>query len=273
MSYFEEKVFEGIENEINLIYCGKRIHNLAHHFGPYTRDQYLIYYIKEGRATLALDDRKIELSAQGFFVNFPNSKAEYRCIENVPWSIKWIAVDGRMIEQYLSLVGITRSQPFIQLNNYRDVELVFDEMFEHFDSHALSSRIYCVSLLYKLFSILADSPALGYAENAHIRRARLLMEQNYPNCNFNVTKLSQMMGLHHNYISILFKKETGASLVSVLCDIRLKNACKMLRFTDKPVKEIATLCGFADELYFSRVFRKKFGIAPSAYRKSEEYLT
>lgn len=271
MNYFEEKVFEGLESEIKLIYCGKRIHNLGHYFGPYTRDQFLIYYIKDGCATLELDGRETELSAKGFFVNFPNSKTVYRCTENVPWSIHWIAADGRILEQYLSLLGITRSNPFIRLNSYLEVEQIFEEMFEHFDNQAPASKLYCISLLYKLFSLLSDVHLPGKSSASHAHSAQALMERHFADSGFNVTKLSRMMGLHHNYISILYKKETGTSLVTALCEIRLKNACKLLRFTDKPVKEVAALCGFADELYFSRVFRKKLQMSPSAYRMSEEY--
>lgn len=273
MSYFEEKVFEGLENELKLFYCGKRIHNFSHSFGPYTRQQYLIYYIKEGSATLQLDGRAMELTSKGFFVNFPNSQTIYHCAENVPWSIKWIVVEGRVIEQYLLLLGITRSNPFMLLRNPREIEAVFDEMFEQFDSHALSAKVYCISLLYKLFSLLADSAVFGQNENAHVQAAQELMEQNYHDSNFNVSHMAQMLGLHHNYLSVLYKKETGFSPISALGDIRLKNACKMLKFTDKPIKEIASLCGFSDELYFSRAFRKKFGVSPSAFRRSEEYLT
>ena len=273
MNYFEEKVFEGPGNEMKLIYCGKRLHNFSHSFGPYGRDQYLIYFIKEGTATLSLNGRETQLSANGFFVNFPNSQTFYHCTENVPWSIKWIVAEGNVIEQYLLLLGVTRDNPFIRLNDPREIEVVFDEMFEHFDSHDLSAKIYCISLLYKLFSLLAENSASVKAKNTHVQTARVLMDQNYADCNFNITRMAQMIGLHHNYISVLFKKETGISPTEALRDIRLKNACKMLKFTDKPIKEIASLCGFADELYFSRVFRKNVGLSPSAFRQSEAYTT
>lgn len=41
----------------------------------------------------------------------------------------------------------------------------------------------------------------------------------------------------------------------------------MLRETDKSVKDVAITVGFADSLYFSRLFSKAVGMSPSEYRK------
>ena len=71
MNNFEEKVFDSFENDVVLYYCGKRLHNYSHKFGPYSNDKYLIYYVKEGRAKLTLNGKETELSASMFFVNFP----------------------------------------------------------------------------------------------------------------------------------------------------------------------------------------------------------
>ena len=69
--------------------------------------------------------------------------------------------------------------------------------------------------------------------------------------------------------SILYKKTTGISPVKEINQCRLQGACKMLNFTDKRIKEVALENGFADELYFSRIFKNAFGVSPSAYKKNK----
>ena len=273
MNTFEEKVFDGFDNEVRLYYCGKRLHNYSHRFGPYAGDKYLLYYIREGKAKLRIGDEESLLVGEGFFVNFPQSQTVYECVEGVPWSIKWIMVDGATVEKYLSFLGVTRERPFLPLSNGKKIEDIFDEMYELFDKNTLDSKIYCVSLLHKLFARLTEKKQSVSNQNEYIQTAWKLIEQNFSNPDFCVATLAKAVGFNPNYFSVLFKKFTGKPLVRALCDYRLERACKTLKFTNRTIKDVALSCGFSDELYFSRVFRKKYGIPPTEYRDREGYLT
>lgn len=269
MNTFEEKVFHEFENEIKLYYCGKRYKSILHQFGPYDRDKYLIYFIKEGRSTLTRKNGRTLTLSKGFYVNFPESYDYYCCDAGMPWTIKWIMADGDMIEKYLSLLGITRENPYIELNESHNVEAVFDEMYEHFDKDNLSATIYCISLMHKLFSVLAEAVRASKSCNEYISLAKKIIEEHYSDPDFNVSVLAQKLGLHHNYFSILYKREMGISPVKAINHCRLQNACKMLKFTDRRIKDIAHNCGFSDELYFSRTFKSAFGMSPNLYRKNK----
>ena len=68
----------------------------------------------------------------------------------------------------------------------------------------------------------------------------------------------------------IFKKEIGLSPLDYLNELRFNNAKKLLGTERTPqykVSEISYLCGFYDVGYFTRMFRKKYGITPSDYRK------
>ena len=111
---FEEKIFEGLDSDLRLLYCGKRLGNIGHGFGPYTRDDYLIYYIKEGEADLTVNGEQIVLKGEGFFVNFPKSGGVYHARETNPWSIKWVSAGGELVGRYLDLLGITEKRPYLK---------------------------------------------------------------------------------------------------------------------------------------------------------------
>jgi AraC family transcriptional regulator len=49
--------------------------------------------------------------------------------------------------------------------------------------------------------------------------------------------------------------------------LRLQEACRLLIETSDSISEVASACGFEDECYFSRCFRRQFGIPPHSYRK------
>ena len=79
--------------------------------------------------------------------------------------------------------------------------------------------------------------------------------------------------LNYDYLRRLFKKEVGVSPREYLLNGRMELARGIIlgglsiRYSDYTVSQLAEACGFADPLYFSRVFKKYFGVSPSEYGK------
>jgi len=66
----------------------------------------------------------------------------------------------------------------------------------------------------------------------------------------------------------MFKQYTGIAPVQYQLDLKIRRAREMLVSTDRTIKEIAYDLGFQSIHYFSRLFKKKTGVAPSEIRKS-----
>ena len=77
------------------------------------------------------------------------------------------------------------------------------------------------------------------------------------------------MALNKDYLSNLFKKETGISFSDYVNLQRIKKAQELLTETHLRTYQIAQQVGFQDESYFSRVFKKIVGMRPGEYRKCE----
>lgn len=69
------------------------------------------------------------------------------------------------------------------------------------------------------------------------------------------------------YCDTLFKKETGRSIIDYVIEKRIDQAKRLLLEGSVPLSDIAELLGFHDYNYFSRVFKKRSGYTPSAYRR------
>lgn len=80
--------------------------------------------------------------------------------------------------------------------------------------------------------------------------------------------VADIMGVHRNYLSRVFSRETGKTFSKYLLDTRLEIASSKLRMTNIKVYEIAESVGIPDYNYFSRVFKKRFGKSPSEYRRN-----
>lgn len=69
-----------------------------------------------------------------------------------------------------------------------------------------------------------------------------------------------------NYLSSIFKKETGLSFTRYLNELRLEQAKWMLLHTNRQISEIYEAVGYTDYIYFSQLFRKQFGCSASEIR-------
>ncbi len=82
----------------------------------------------------------------------------------------------------------------------------------------------------------------------------------------NVQTLALMLKISPNYLSSLFRQETGQRLTEYIASVKMKHAAKLLLETDLRIGEITEAIGYENANYFSRIFRKQFGMNPSEYR-------
>ena len=65
----------------------------------------------------------------------------------------------------------------------------------------------------------------------------------------------------------LFKRHMGCSPFTYVQNLRLQRAARLLETTDEPITQVAARCGYGSPSYFTKSFREKTGLSPSAYRK------
>ncbi|MCX7843668.1 MAG: response regulator [Clostridia bacterium] len=85
--------------------------------------------------------------------------------------------------------------------------------------------------------------------------------------NLSLDVLANYVCMNSAYFSSLFKRETGQTLTNYIMDVRLNKAIELLKDPINKIYEIAEKVGFDDDKYFSKVFKKKFGVTPSEFRE------
>lgn len=85
-----------------------------------------------------------------------------------------------------------------------------------------------------------------------------------------VEEISKEVFLSKNYVSSIFKEYTGQSLTTYINGIRINKSKKLLLESSLSLAEIAGVCGFEDQSYFTNVFKGIVGVSPNRYRKSKD---
>jgi YesN/AraC family two-component response regulator len=92
-----------------------------------------------------------------------------------------------------------------------------------------------------------------------------LIEENIDNSDFDIDSFCKTIGVSSSQLYRKIKNITGLSPNEFIRTYRLKKAAALILETNLNVSEIAYRVGFNDALYFSKCFKKQFGISPSNY--------
>ncbi|WP_222937133.1 two-component regulator propeller domain-containing protein [Cytophaga sp. FL35] len=109
--------------------------------------------------------------------------------------------------------------------------------------------------------------AVTSLDEQFLQQAVEVVEKHMMNTDFNVEMLVKEMGHSRSNLYLKFKELTGLSSSEFIRNIRLKRAIQLLDNSDYSVKEIMFRTGFNTASYFSKCFKKEFGVVPSEYIK------
>lgn len=111
------------------------------------------------------------------------------------------------------------------------------------------------------------SPDLHSAQSSDI--AYKVMEylcRNYA-AKLTLDDIAAEVYLSRAYVSTLFKQQTGEGIFECLTRLRVEKSKAMLRGANASLCEVALACGFEDQSYFTKVFKKSAGCSPGQFRR------
>ncbi|SLN65215.1 HTH-type transcriptional regulator CdhR [Roseovarius albus] len=106
---------------------------------------------------------------------------------------------------------------------------------------------------------------LGNTAPSKVRRAIEMMEQNLETP-LSIPELCNFIGVSQRHLDRLFKGYVKTSPRLYYRDIRLDRARGLVTQTELPISEVALACGFPNHVYFSRAYKRRFGVPPNQDR-------
>ena len=168
--------------------------------------------------------------------------------------------------------------------NFDDTDRAFDTSF-HLKLHDTDDGVFAkilaliyneyyrkrekVNIIEPLFEVLQTfltSACEFEPENLYISKIKNELIANISNCEFKIDQAFEGIPLNTDYLRKMFARKTGQSPRQYLISLRLNLAKEALekRFkTRLTLKEIAFMSGYSEYYYFSRSFKKHFGVSPN----------
>lgn len=99
-------------------------------------------------------------------------------------------------------------------------------------------------------------------------KAVAVINRNMDNPDFNVEMLSSELGMSRVHLHRRMKDRIGMSPGEFIRNIRLKQACELLKNKDIDINQIAYGVGFSNTAHFSTTFKKYYGVTPTEFRNN-----
>lgn len=155
------------------------------------------------------------------------------------------------------------------------IHSLFQEMLEEYERNSPFSQFILKGMLARLFLTIYEEKLPDSNEDAilptfydeRIHNAIMYIEEHLSE-ELSLAELADHVSLSAPYFSKLFKDVLGTSLSEYITNARLQQAQILLGQTDLSIEKIAEKVGFANGNYFCNVFKKRYGVAPSEFRRS-----
>lgn len=134
------------------------------------------------------------------------------------------------------------------------------------DQHILGFRVTAVLLsLIQLARMKEQAEEVDLSEE-YARKTDGYIREHFEDIS-SLSEVAKHVGISHDHLRHIFKARYGKTLIQHLNDVRVERAKLLLIYSRLPMKQIARMCGFNDEYYFSAVFQKHTKLSPGIYRR------
>lgn len=132
--------------------------------------------------------------------------------------------------------------------------------------HRLRASIRFSELLLTVSQSFCEQLSPETALPPTVARIIAFVRENYTR-RFSLEELSDHVGASKQYCMRAFKRRMGTTINDYLTDLRMRHAAYLLRSTYMNVDQTADYLGFSSVSYFSRSFKKYYGVSPSEYKE------
>ncbi|CAM3968854.1 AraC family transcriptional regulator [Cohnella lubricantis] len=261
---------------ITVLFAGESQTSPEHRVGPKVVDYYLLHHVISGRGTFVSGDLRAELREGHSFLIPPKQLVSYASDPSDPWKYRWAAFDGDLAPHLAETAGFGPEGGFVDTGESRLPAEMCKNIFEAFRSRSRSASLEASGYLYLLLAALQDASSeaqrAALRPDSHsdelVRRMIGYLSTQYAEP-VTIEAMAEAIGYNRAYLSRLFKRRTGMTPIAFLTQARIDRGRRLLR--ERPeltIEQIASSVGIQDALYFSKLFRRRYGESPTEYRHS-----
>ena len=230
---------------------------------PRGRVDWQIIYIAAGKGHFVLDGREVIVPAGNMILYQPKQVQDYFYFGKDKTQVWFVHFTGREIRNILKHYKIPTDCYILHTGLSQEYENLFRRMRDELVNcswgyEEMLTYLFRELLLTMHRRMTESAPRVSGFIQDEIDRARTYFEEHY-NKEISIEQYAVSRNMSTSWFNRSFR--------SAMVNIRIRNAQTLLETTDYSISVIASLVGYDNPMYFSRLFRKAKGMSPSRYRK------
>lgn len=265
-----------LSNHRKVTLCGTNVYPVPEAHYDRILSEHDLLYIYSGEQPIAQDDETFTLQTGDIILLRSGSHhwGTAPCSVNMrSLFIHFNVLPGDRGEKYLTREEIEAQNGEIILptvvhcGQENTVTRTINEIISLYWSHRPNKERRLTLMLNLLLDELA---AIGRADESRQEEwsvAVISMFRRYPERMFSLEEIAESVQMNVRTLSARFREITGESVHQYQLNMKLEAAYKALRGGSRTIKDVAMSYGFSDAYYFSRLFKKKFGLSPKQVKR------
>lgn len=227
------------------------------------RHDFHIIYVISGECKVEIDGKSETMRENGFAIYFPGQRQYY---QDKKCKRYWIHFSGVYAESLLEKYGFEAK--VYQGRENPEIKDLLREMSEEYLFIGEKSIMKNVVLLQMLILRLHESITSEEYINPAVSG---LVKQVNNDCRetVDIKMYADKARMGEESFCHLFRKSMGIPLHKYVTRVRMKEAVRLLKYSSISISQIAYEVGYDDPLYFSRIFKKYYGVSPKFMRNNQ----
>jgi AraC-like DNA-binding protein len=239
---------------------------LGHRMSRPVPDDHLLIYCRAGQGWLETEDGRLVIGG-GDLLLLPKGLAHaYGADPDKPWTLYWVHFDGELVADFLRPLG---KGPLWRIGVQPRLLAEFDALLNlRKQGLSLPHFIYAAHQLQALLTSLAVLPARAKLKSGRVLDVDAVQAvmRSHLHDSLNLDALAAQFKLSRFHFAKTYRALTGHAPIQDFIQLKMAHACRLLDEGEQSIREVAEQLGYEDQYYFSRLFRKAVGMAPSHYR-------
>lgn len=241
-------------------------------YRPKGRIDYQLLYVAAGKGHFFFDGKEEIVPAGHMVLYRPKETQRYVYYGADQTEVYWVHFTGNDVKQILRSYGVPDKGHVFFTGNSAEYHRLFREMIHELQLCRPHFEELLTMLLREVLVRISREFAKGSQMNP-FNQAEMEAAVHYFNEAYN-TSISIEAYAASRHMSTCwfirnFRQYTGNTPMQYILNIRIANAQSLLSGTVYNISEIASIVGYDNPLYFSRLFKKQTGLSPSQYRKEQ----
>ena len=234
---------------------------------------YILHYVLSGRGTIHIGNRDFEVHANNFFILPPHSKATYEQEKEDPWAYIWIEMSGTALKGILGTTTLGPENFIFSDSPSKEGERIMTAMVE--GDAVASEESECLLITGYIYRFLAfmvthyskvQSQTSSKKEET-VKQIERYLSIHYSDSGLSVASVAEHFCFSPSYLTRLFKEQEGLTPIQFIDETRMKKAIELLNHRTLTVNQIAEAVGYKNQFYFTKRFKRYFGMPPTKYKQ------